>query len=474
MENNLPSLFIGMPAYNDERYIQKAIESLLEQTYTNWVLFISDNNSLDTTSELCTNIAKNDKRIIYFKQDHNIGLKDNFNFVYDVFNEDYQSQYFMWAQTDDIWEPSYLETCINLLKNNKESGVSFTGMNNIDSFGAIIRQYPSFKRFSSNNRIKNQLKYLFEPELLGKCNMFLGVYSKETINKILSKTRYTVMYSDYVIGFGILTHSHITCSNKVLYHKRDDRIEDEERYPTPVIIMSLRNGVFSLFKLIPLHLFYTKHINNIVKKIVILLIMLLRIPRSLYSTLIRYIQYFRYSNIHKFRKHFFNYYAKFWLDKFDFKKVKREKIDIGYGYAYTSSELALNLNQLHVKLKCNSGKINYQISETPHLSFVLGILNNTDSISKKEEYINYKKKHFPEINTSEQVKSFEELTLSMKADYENNSLNVCVLIKNNISLPSNNYKTSVIDGTHRLAVLAGLGVEKVVCKFVDKIENYND
>ena len=81
--------------------------------------------------------------------------------------------------------------------------------------------------------------------------------------------------------------------------------------------------------------------------------------------------------------------------------------------------------------------------------------------------------HFPELNTSEQVKSFEELTLSVMADYENNSLDICVLVENRISLSSNNYKTSVIDGTHRLAVLAGLGVEKVCCKVVDRIESYN-
>ena len=155
------------------------------------------------------------------------------------------------------------------------------------------------------------------------------------------------------------------------------------------------------------------------------------------------------------------------------KKEKEKKIDIGYGYAYTSSEITLNLDQLHIKLKGDSNKKNYQINETPHYSFASEIFNTTKSILKKEDYINYKKNEFPENNISKQVNSFEKLALNMKKDFESNSLEAYILVENNMLLSSNNYKTSVIDGTHRLAVLAALGVEKVVCKVVDRIESYN-
>ena len=474
MTKSSKTLFIGMPTYNEERYIKSAIESLQKQTYSNWVLFVSDNNSSDSTSEICASLAENDQRIVHFRHKENIGLIANFNFVYDEYINKMEYEYFMWAQSDDIWEPLFLETCVTLLESNKDIGVSFTAMDNIDSFGEVIRQYPSFNRFTANNKFLNKLNYLLEPELIGKCNMFLGVYKRNIIKNIMTNSRFAKWYSDYVIAFGIVSLGRLAVDDRILYHKRDDKFDDEEGFPKPVIIMSLRNGVFGLKKLIPLYLYYTKHEDNILKKIVVMLIMLLRIPRSLYATIYKYINYFRYSNIYKFKRLFFNYYGIKFLKQFDFKKGKREKIDIGYGYAYTSSEITLNLDQLHIKLKGDSNKKNYQINETPHYSFVSGIFNTTKSILKKEDYINYKKNEFPENNISKQVNSFEKLALNMKKDFESNSLEAYILVENNMLLSSNNYKTSVIDGTHRLAVLAGLGVEKVVCKFVDKIENYND
>jgi glycosyltransferase involved in cell wall biosynthesis len=48
-----PILTIGMPAYNAEKTIKKSIDSLLQQTYGNFKLFISDNASTDSTQKIC-------------------------------------------------------------------------------------------------------------------------------------------------------------------------------------------------------------------------------------------------------------------------------------------------------------------------------------------------------------------------------------------------------------------------------------
>ena len=314
--NYSKTLFIGMPAYNEERFIKYSIESLQRQTNVNWVLFISDNNSTDSTSNICATLAENDQRIVHFVQKENVGMRANINFVYDEFINKTEYAYFMWAQSDDIWEPTFLETCISLLESNENVGVSFTAMDNIDSFGEVIRQYPSFKRFADDNKFVNQINYLLEPELLGKCNMFLGVYKRNIIKKIMTNSRFDKWYSDYVIAFGIVTLGGLAADDRVLYHKREDEFDDEERYPKPVIIMSLRNGVFPLKKLVPLYLYYTKHEENILKKIVIMLIMLLRIPRSLYSTMLKYLNFLKYSNRFKIVRYIFNLYGRIWLKKF--------------------------------------------------------------------------------------------------------------------------------------------------------------
>ena len=69
----LPMVSIGMPIYSGERYIREALDSLLAQTFTDFELIISDNASSDRTESICREYAERDARIIYFRQEENIG-----------------------------------------------------------------------------------------------------------------------------------------------------------------------------------------------------------------------------------------------------------------------------------------------------------------------------------------------------------------------------------------------------------------
>ena len=80
-QSDLPEVSIGLPVYNGELFLKKALDSLLNQTYSNFELIISDNNSTDSTQKICQEYAKNDKRICYIHQEKNIGAFSNFSFV---------------------------------------------------------------------------------------------------------------------------------------------------------------------------------------------------------------------------------------------------------------------------------------------------------------------------------------------------------------------------------------------------------
>ena len=58
---------IIMPNFNKEKYIGKAIQSVLKQSYKNWKLFIIDDNSSDNSREVILNYKK-DKRIKFFSK----------------------------------------------------------------------------------------------------------------------------------------------------------------------------------------------------------------------------------------------------------------------------------------------------------------------------------------------------------------------------------------------------------------------
>lgn len=109
-------IIIGMPVYNGAKFIHNAINSLLGQSYENFILIISDNCSTDNTQSICQNFLKKDKRIRYIRHEKNRGYVWNFNFVLNQAD----TEYFMWAGADDIWHPHFIEKNLNFLEKNKD------------------------------------------------------------------------------------------------------------------------------------------------------------------------------------------------------------------------------------------------------------------------------------------------------------------------------------------------------------------
>jgi glycosyltransferase involved in cell wall biosynthesis len=112
MTNNIyPRVYIGMPVYNGERYIQEAIDSILSQTYQDWKLLISDNASTDDTRSICEDYVRRDHRITYRRNEINLGAAKNYNLVFQLTS----SEYFKWAAHDDTLAPEFLSKCVAVL-----------------------------------------------------------------------------------------------------------------------------------------------------------------------------------------------------------------------------------------------------------------------------------------------------------------------------------------------------------------------
>lgn len=113
---------IGLPVYNGSKFLRRALDSLLGQTYHNIELIISDNASTDDTGFICEEYAANDTRIHYIRQKANIGGLNNFNFVLSLA----RGEYFMWAAHDDWWYPIFVESLKNALDSNHSYGVAMS------------------------------------------------------------------------------------------------------------------------------------------------------------------------------------------------------------------------------------------------------------------------------------------------------------------------------------------------------------
>lgn len=109
-----PKVSIGLPVYNGQRYLQKALDSLLSQTFNDFELIICDNASIDATPDICREYAARDPRIRYFRNERNIGAAPNYNRAFALA----RGVYFKWMAHDDILAPTYLERCVAALDAN--------------------------------------------------------------------------------------------------------------------------------------------------------------------------------------------------------------------------------------------------------------------------------------------------------------------------------------------------------------------
>lgn len=134
MAQHIPRISIGMPVYNGERYLAKALDSILAQTYTDFECVISDNASTDGTQELCLIYAARDQRIRYFRNERNLGAAPNYNRAFELSS----GVYFKWADYDDEIAPSLLERCVAVLDQSPEVVLSFPRARIIDENGNVL------------------------------------------------------------------------------------------------------------------------------------------------------------------------------------------------------------------------------------------------------------------------------------------------------------------------------------------------
>src|ERR1700754_708341 len=108
----VPTISVGMPVYNGERYLRDTIGAILAQTFTDFELIISDNASTDGSSAICAEFAQRDPRIRYVRQEINRGAAANFRYVLDAA----RAPFFVWAGADDMRSPDFLAVNLDILQ----------------------------------------------------------------------------------------------------------------------------------------------------------------------------------------------------------------------------------------------------------------------------------------------------------------------------------------------------------------------
>lgn len=143
------SVSVIIPTYNSEKYLKKAVDSVLSQTYQDLELIIVDDGSVDNTRKLVESI--NDSRIKYIYQE-NAGPSAARN--NGIINS--TGDYIAFLDADDIWPFDKIEKQVNIINKYNDLALVHCGLEFILE-GENIRYFKKFKNYSKNVLLKKLL-----------------------------------------------------------------------------------------------------------------------------------------------------------------------------------------------------------------------------------------------------------------------------------------------------------------------------
>ena len=131
-DNAKPLVSVVIPTYNHARYLGRALQSVLNQTYTNWEMIIIDNHSTDNTDEVMTGFT--DPRIIYLKIHNNGVIAASRNAGIRAA----KGEWIAFLDSDDWWTADKLQVCFDSI--NHKVDLIYHNLEIISEQSRIFRQ----------------------------------------------------------------------------------------------------------------------------------------------------------------------------------------------------------------------------------------------------------------------------------------------------------------------------------------------
>jgi glycosyltransferase involved in cell wall biosynthesis len=169
---------VGVPVYNGERFLAQCLDSLLSQTYRNFVLLISDNASTDRTPEICQRYVKADSRVRYQRNGVNIGMYGNYNRVLGLV----RTRYVKFANADDFWAPTMLADSMAQMERDSSLVLCHPRTVLVDENGNEIRRYEKRLPLMEDDPAARFRRVLTE---LGLVNQLMGVMRTDAVRSML-------------------------------------------------------------------------------------------------------------------------------------------------------------------------------------------------------------------------------------------------------------------------------------------------
>ncbi|WP_298973378.1 glycosyltransferase family A protein [uncultured Psychrobacter sp.] len=201
-----PLVSIIIPVYKVEKYIEKCMQSLLDQTYDNFEALVVDDGSPDSSIALAKELVGNDSRFIFFEKENggqgsarNLGL------------DHARGEYIAFLDSDDSYTPYALETIVTEFKENSSFSILCFGVNKVDERGRLIQ-----KSYSAGSITNTDSDVLLLKRTL--TNYF---WDKVFLSKHIKKFRFSIdikTYEDVDLIYQVVFGQNIKVISSCLYN----------------------------------------------------------------------------------------------------------------------------------------------------------------------------------------------------------------------------------------------------------------
>lgn len=208
-----PTIDVLIPVYNGEKYIEKCLKSLLNQTYKNLRIVVADDGSTDNTKNIIKTIQKTAQNIELITKKNEGSISKTRNFLLDKI----KSEYFTFFDSDDYAEPTYIEELFTLLT-SYAADISLCGKSRHNENKSV-----NLEKF---NKKQSKIYFMNKQECIAEMlssNLFNGtVYSKMFRTKTLNNADFdeNIHYGeDLDFCFKIMQNCNkFVFTKKKLYH----------------------------------------------------------------------------------------------------------------------------------------------------------------------------------------------------------------------------------------------------------------
>jgi len=206
-----PLVSVVMPVYNNEKYVAEAIESILNQDYTNFEFIIIDDHSKDKSWEIIQEYAKKDERIITIRNEQNLKIPKTRNKAY----RQAKGKYIVIQDGDDVSMPNRITKQVKFMEKNPDYAVLGSDMLVIDGDSKEIGKRSYESDYKKIKKMITRINPIPQPTVIIRKNIIdkIGYYNEEYVR-----------CSDYDLWIRAAKEYKISILNQYLvkYRRSDD------------------------------------------------------------------------------------------------------------------------------------------------------------------------------------------------------------------------------------------------------------